>query len=163
MKKQRWSVWLKSTIISFVGLQVWSVVWSAGHRQDIYTLCLAHKSCHMAERTDKHFSSNKTLLHVAHPASTHTHSIVFSICIHIVSTLMQTYCMYMHTIMLRHGREHRNTLMHTPVSQSVCGGAYQCSIVWLSDQPLSLKESLSSLSLSNSLPHILSSVCPHYK
>lgn len=42
----------KHCIISFVGLQVWSVVWSAGHRQDIYTLRLAHKSCHMAERTD---------------------------------------------------------------------------------------------------------------
>lgn len=37
--------------IRFAGLHVFSV-WSAGHRQDIYTLCLTHKSRHMAERTD---------------------------------------------------------------------------------------------------------------
>lgn len=36
-------------ISSLVASQLWS---SAGHKQDIYTQPLAHKSCHMDERTD---------------------------------------------------------------------------------------------------------------
>lgn len=83
----------KHCIICFVGLQVWSVVWSAGHRQDIYTLCLAHKSCHMAERTDtasilaptKLYSMWPTLLSHTH-AHTHTEYRINIIC-----ALMQTW------------------------------------------------------------------------
>lgn len=62
---------------SLAGLQVWSVVWSAGHWQDIYTLRLAHKSCCMTEQTDTAIilAPAKTLHRVAHPAFTHTHKV----------------------------------------------------------------------------------------
>lgn len=42
----------KQRLISFLSLQAWSAVWSAGHRQDIYTPCPTHKSCHTAEWAD---------------------------------------------------------------------------------------------------------------